>query len=80
MDSPADLVKALAFDDVILNVMCRSPLADVPWPLITTGQVAKILRGENVEPTPYQKREAMRLAGQFSESRKPLNPLLALAR
>ena len=47
--------------DLMLEALLRSKLADIPRPLITPEQLAGVMRGEDVRPTPEQKREAKRV-------------------
>lgn len=45
----------------LLDLLCKSPLADIPQVLITPDQISRILRGEDVQPTAGQKRASMRV-------------------
>lgn len=57
--SPFTQAEAESLEIRILDILSRSSLADIPWPLIQADQVFALLRGERVIPTRVQLRLAL---------------------
>ncbi len=56
--------------EALLNLLVKSPLADVPQHLLSSEQIFAVLRGEHPEPTPEQRRLTAR-SSRWDRKLKP---------